>query len=253
MNPAPAASEGSTTETALAVRLLRAFAAQYPRARFVEIGANDGVTADPLHRLITTTAWRGVLAEPVPHLFAELERTYAGNSRLSLANVAVAELDGTKPFYHLPWLPPKEQPANWWDMVGSLDEAHVRRFASAIDDDGHEVQITPVECVTLATLMRRHGLAAIDLLLLDTEGYDWTLLRSFDLAELRPRLVIYESRHLSERDRSDSERAMRALDYELLSLGFDTWALDLTLEDRLSVRWTRALADSEPSPAPPSG
>jgi hypothetical protein len=90
-------------------RILAAFAEAVPEAVFVEIGANDGQKHDHLHPFVMSGAWRGVLVEPVPYLFARLQRNYAGVDRLALENVAIADRDGTQPFFHLPEANPDER------------------------------------------------------------------------------------------------------------------------------------------------
>ena len=75
-------------------RLLRAFADGHPRARFVEIGANDGERWDHIRPFVGPGAWRGVLVEPVPHLFERLRKTYRDVSEVRLENVAVAATSG---------------------------------------------------------------------------------------------------------------------------------------------------------------
>ena len=81
--------------------LLAAFARAYPQARFVQIGANDGMLEDPLREFILANRWRGVLVEPVPYLFERLQRTYRDIDRVSLENVAIADREGSMPFYYV--------------------------------------------------------------------------------------------------------------------------------------------------------
>src|SRR5664279_1658362 len=45
---------------------------------FIGIGANDGVTHDPLYPFVRDFGWRGIMVEPIPEAFAALERNYAG-------------------------------------------------------------------------------------------------------------------------------------------------------------------------------
>jgi hypothetical protein len=76
-----------------------------------------------------------------------------------------------------------------------------------------------------ATLLERHGIEGPDLLVIDTEGHDWAFIRSIDLAEHGPRLLIYEHFHLSPQDRAAALAHLQAAGYETLEEGFDTMAL----------------------------
>src|SRR5262245_37291248 len=43
---------------------------------FVEIGAMDGISFDPLYKHVVSNGWRGLLVEPLPDLFEQLKETY---------------------------------------------------------------------------------------------------------------------------------------------------------------------------------
>src|SRR5665213_3125000 len=62
---------------------------------FVQIGAFDGLSQDPLHDLIVRYDWAGILVEPQDRYFQTLRATYANRPRLTLRNVAVGERDET--------------------------------------------------------------------------------------------------------------------------------------------------------------
>lgn len=47
-------------------------AAEGRRPWFLQIGANDSATHDPLHELIRARGWRGALVEPNPAAFERL-------------------------------------------------------------------------------------------------------------------------------------------------------------------------------------
>jgi len=51
----------------------------------VQIGANDGVRADPVRHLILRHGLQGLLVEPLPDLFVQLQKNYAGGRQVRLA------------------------------------------------------------------------------------------------------------------------------------------------------------------------
>ena len=53
-----------------------------------------------------------------------------------------------------------------------------------------------VPCLRVETLLARHGIVRTDLLIIDTEGWDWRVLRQFDLRALQPWLILVEHQHL---------------------------------------------------------
>ncbi|MBI2477370.1 MAG: hypothetical protein HYV60_01570, partial [Planctomycetia bacterium] len=53
---------------------------------FVEIGAFDGVTADPIYHMVCDRGWRGVLVEPQLEAFKLLQENYADRPGLQFFN-----------------------------------------------------------------------------------------------------------------------------------------------------------------------
>ncbi len=79
----------------------------------------------------------------------------------------------------------------------------------------------------------------VDVVLVDTEGYDWEVLRSIDLDPVRPRLLVYEHFHLDAGDRVACREHLERHGYETMEEGFDTWCLEPRPDDPLTVFWRR--------------
>src|SRR5436190_4439800 len=66
---------------------------------FVQIGAHDGLHADPVRPFITRFHWKGVLVEPQPKIFQRLVKNYSAEKQLIFENAAVGPTDGTATLY----------------------------------------------------------------------------------------------------------------------------------------------------------
>jgi FkbM family methyltransferase len=222
-------------------RLIRAFGQAFPAAVFIEIGANDGKQHDHLRPMILEHQWRGVMVEPVPYVFERLRGNYAGVDRVAVENAAIAERDGHRPFYHLAPVADYEREGlpQWYDGIGSFSRESVLDHQRLIPDIESRLVQTEVRCLTFDSLCAKHGFDRVDLLLVDTEGYDYEVLQNIDFHRHRPVLVIYEHYHLSEADQAAAETAMRAAGYETMSEGFDTWCLRPEADPGLTSRWRR--------------
>lgn len=221
-------------------RLLLAFADAYPGARFVEIGANDGDQHDHLGPFIAERDWRGVMVEPVPYVFERLRRNFGAVDGVRLEMAAIAAGDGTSTLFHLAEAPDAaaEGLPPWYDGIGSLSREALLAHAPQIAGIADRVVETEVPCLTFDSLCAKHGLPAVDLLAVDTEGHDWEILKTVDLTVWRPRLVVYEHYHLSEADRAAAAGHLRRHGYELLAEGFDTFCLR-TEDDELTRAFRR--------------
>jgi FkbM family methyltransferase len=228
-------------------RLLERFAELYPRAFFVQIGSNDGIKLDPLRRHILAREWRGILIEPVPDLFAQLRRNYESCAdRLRFENLAIADRDGVLPFYHLAVVadPKAEGLPAWYDALGSFRRDVIAAHAPVIPDIERRIVKRDVEAVTFDTLCRRNSVATVDLIHMDTEGYDYQLLKAIDFSRHRPRIVIYEHIHLKQGDKEAASTLMQNHGYACLRDGMDTFCLN-TRDDLGQARplldlWARA-------------
>lgn len=211
-------------------RLLRSFARALPEAVFVQIGSNDGEQLDPLRPHILRRRWRGVMVEPVPHVFARLRSNYGHlTDRVALENVAIADCVGELPFHHLAPVADHEVEGlpRWYDALGSFRREIVLKHDAFIPDIEDRMVTTPVPCIRFDGLCDRHRLDRVDLLHIDTEGYDFELLKSIDWLRYRPVLVIYEHLHLTPTERRDCLQLMADAGYGALEEHMDTWCLDM--------------------------
>jgi FkbM family methyltransferase len=222
-------------------KLLRAFGEAFPAAVFVEIGANDGEQHDHLRPMILEHEWRGVMVEPVPYVFERLRSNYATMERVAVENAAIADGDGLRPFYHLAPAADYESEGlpQWYDGIGSFSRDSVLDHQRLIPDIESRLMQTEVRCLTFDSLCASHGLDRVDLLLVDTEGYDYEVLRHIDFTRHRPVLVIYEHYHLSPTDQAACQAMMQGAGYDTMSEGFDTWCLRPEAEPGLTGRWRR--------------
>lgn len=172
-------------------------------AYFVQIGSNDGLQGDPLRAFVLKNKrWRGVFVEPVPYVYERLCKNYGYSQRFIFENVAIGNTTGVYPFYYLPletgYGKGRSLPY-WCDQVGSFDLSHVKRHCDA----GMESMIVKekVECITLLELLKRHSVKKLDILHLDTEGHDFSILKELDLVELRPTVILFEVKHMTKDER----------------------------------------------------
>jgi FkbM family methyltransferase len=185
---------------------------------FVQIGAFDGKSGDPLYRLIRRHHWRGILVEPQPAAFQQLQSNYAGEMTLQFFNVAIGPTDGELTLYSR--------------KSGDVSVASTARHL--LVKPGHsqnQVVALQVPCWTLQTLLAKaKAPARIDLLQIDTEGFDYDIIRSIDFNQIKPAIIRYEHTILSQRDRNACLSLLASQGYRFLLEDMDTTAL---LDDSL--------------------
>ncbi len=154
---------------------------------FVQIGAHDGSTLDPIHHYVTKERWTGLLLEPQPRVFQRLEETYRGHDQLRLMNAAAGEFDGTMTLYAF-----KDHQGLPYhaSMLTSSTRRHLSRNGHDYKGDIEELHV-PV--LSAETLRQSFDMAFLDLLQVDVEGADAAVVAGFIAAGVRPRIIHFES------------------------------------------------------------
>ncbi|MBV7327650.1 FkbM family methyltransferase [Chloroflexi bacterium TSY] len=160
---------------------------------FVQIGAYDGISVDPMHPIIVKYGLQGVLVAPQPDAYAELCQTYAGTSGLELVNVAVAEQDGTRTLYRIKR---RAEIPQGLHQLATFDRALLVRQLKMIGNVQAEIEEIFVPCLMVDQLLKRAGLGRVDLLYIDAEGYDYAIVKQFDVANRKPQIIGFEHRWL---------------------------------------------------------
>lgn len=185
---------------------------------FVQIGAHDGKSNDKIYPMARERAWRGVLVEPVRYLFNRLVENYRDTPGIQFENAALAERSGKKRFYRLKETSDTTLPP-WYDQIGSFNKEAVLSHRDRIPNIDNLIIQEYVDCISFDQLVSRHQISKIDLILIDTEGYDLNVLRMINFHQFRPKLLIYEHKHLSPEDKAASEALLRSFGYVIHPTG----------------------------------
>lgn len=222
----------------------------------VQIGANVGDTgSDQIYEFLEKWCRHGsaksqklsinaILVEPVHHLFVKLQENYDGFRGVSCENVAIADRACIRHFYRLrsgidlktnglpsfaeelgSFLP--EQMDTLWKH--DPDNIKLRAFVE------ENTIVDEVTCLSIHDLAAKHRIEKIDFLQVDTEGYDYEILRTIDFEKLAPEYINFERIHLKKVEAECRELLVRN-GYRLHDHGQDTLAkrsFDLTLIERI--------------------
>jgi FkbM family methyltransferase len=188
---------------------------------FVQIGSNDGVIHDPLHSVVRTCGWSGVLVEPLPPLYERLVANYEGVPGLAFENAAVGTVDGTSTLYSVD---PRPGDPYWVDQIASFDKDTILGHAQLTGVKERIVEV-PVASLTLPSLVARHDLKSIDVLHVDVEGYDFEVLKQIDFSSpWAPTFIIYEREHFDSQTDRAARRMLRAAGYRCVDIWPDQFA-----------------------------
>ena len=204
-------------------RILKAVGSK-PAVFFVQVGSNDGVQSDPVHALIVSRDnWSGIFIEPVDFFFQRLRNNYRDAERFVFENVAIGNEKGRRSLYYVSELAKSELDLPYWhEGLGSFDRSHITRALG--DEISPYIVEADVECVPFQEVMDRNQVDAVDLLHIDTEGFDYQVLSQVDFRRYKPLAILFEHQHLSDEEFSKACKLLRRAGYRLIHCGQDILA-----------------------------
>ena len=151
---------------------------------FVELGAYNGVDQNNF-LILEQAGWRALLIEPSPAHFAQCLRDLPA-ALVEHAACVGAEYKG--------------------DTINLADVGLMSLTARAVSDQdtinahlaagekhlGRRRQLLEVTARQLLQILKKHKVAAVDLLILDVEGAEWDVLAGLDFAHHAPRFLVVE-------------------------------------------------------------
>jgi FkbM family methyltransferase len=193
-----------------------------PGFTVVQIGANDGVSDDPAGEIIRAHRLRAVLVEPIVAMHRKLAAYYADFPEVACENCAISWEDGTMTLYSVrpdPGLPP------YVNRLASFDRRIILKQRGVVPNIARFIEPVQVPALRLESLLRKHDLTRLDWLQLDTEGFDFEILKMLWRTPFRPKVIGFESLHLSRGDKLACAAALRREGYRYVTIDRDTIAL----------------------------
>jgi len=207
--------------------MMRDLRGRNPRPFVLQIGANDGATADPIHHQITKYGLPAVLVEPQPVAFATLKQNYASQPDVRFEQALIAEGGGERELYMVD--PDGTEFGAWCYQIASLDRSLVvsllrgHRVAMGVPEDVESfVKAVKIPAKTVSEVLDAHQVSTVDILIVDTMGFDFEILKLFPFERTMPSIVSFEETMLSYEDRLAAYALLQGLGYGLCKVGVDT-------------------------------
>lgn len=185
---------------------------------FLQVGAMDGVSYDPIRPHVVAHGWRGILVEPLPDMMEKLKTNYAGSAGLVFENVAITEQDETRKLYRVTAEAVHRGVPHWALGMSTFIEGK-------LDDYKPHVVEQPVACMRLETLLAKYKPERIDILQIDTEGYDYKVLKQFDFTRYQPYIINLEWVNLNAEEKAATQALLLAQGYVFYENDMDLFAV----------------------------
>lgn len=189
----------------------------------MQVGANDGKSDDFLRSSINKDT-KVLLIEPIESAFLDLKNNYSDFTNVEFINKAIDIEKGKKKIYsvnptHYDYYEKKykSKDVSWLTVLASFEESHLINHGVK----PYHIYSTDVDCTTFKDLIEQYNFNKLDLLIIDTEGYDNVLVKNFiEDTKIRP-LIIFEWIHMKKNDAKNVIELLEANNYKFFKLNKD--------------------------------
>ncbi len=202
---------------------------------FLQIGANDGFIYDPIQKFIKRDDWEGIMLEPQPTVFRDfLTKIHAKRPNVIPINAALASNDGKTILYTIAF-----SSERWATGLSSFDknvllkkfeDGTISRKAAKqgikIPLNKEEwIQELEIDTISADTLLEKFKGKKINLLAIDTEGFDFEIIKMVRLKEILPEVIIYEEEHFDLATKIACKNYLEELGYIYHQVERDVYAI----------------------------
>jgi FkbM family methyltransferase len=188
---------------------------------FVQIGANDGIMKDPIYEIVNELNLSGLVIEPVNEYYDELVKNYKNNRNVVPVNKAIYEFSQVLTFYKYKTA---SQTKDWQQGIASLIPKH--HLKSGVESEF--IEEVKADGITFSELFDLYNITKIDLLVIDTEGYDYNLLKLFPFDKFKPKIIQFEhglpSNFMTKEQYSELSALLLNQGYLIITKNFDSIA-----------------------------
>ena len=156
-----------------------------------------------------------IFIEPVNDYFKLLKENYNTKypeNNFKFLNLACSDRNQTITLYKP--IVNNDSPS-WTNQLTSVLSNHAKNHNLNVD-----VEKIEIEAKTLNTIIEEHNITSIELLSVDTEGYDYEVLQGLDLKKIKPKKIVFEHKHIDGTNTSFGFKYYKIINY-LFSNGYE--------------------------------
>lgn len=181
--------------------------------QLIQIGANDGNRFDTLNKYIKKNKTNSILIEPIKKNFDDLKENYKECNFVKVENLAISINNEISFLYKV-----DEKFLNLYDShipgITSFDRNHLIKHGVK----RRHISKEKVTSNTIEQIINKYKLTCLDLLFIDTEGYDGKLVLDFLKIQLFTPIIIFEYIHINNYEFSEVIEKLLSSQYKFFSI-----------------------------------
>jgi len=194
----------------------------------LEIGGNDGYQNDLIYPYAIKTNFVTHILEPIPVYYEQLKILYENYKNVHTYNYAITKKTEVD---YINYIPPADNMPVWLKGCSSFfsDKNVINGMQTRNLDDSiapfvnetvmkyikNNIQKLPVNCLSFKDFIELSKISNIDILVVDTEGYELEILKQIDLNKFSISLIILEYHNHYCIDKLSMESLLRKFNYSI--------------------------------------
>jgi FkbM family methyltransferase len=156
---------------------------------FLDLGAHDGISFSNTYFFEKEREWSGICVEPIPDVYEKLCRSRVKSSNW---NVCISQNDSIVTFRRVLGAP---------EMLSGILEfmipEHIERINYECSVSNGTFEDIQIESKNISTILEKHGNPSIDFLSIDTEGAEFSIIKTIDFDKVDITFLTVENNHTS--------------------------------------------------------
>jgi FkbM family methyltransferase len=191
--------------------------------KFIQVGANDGISFDFLYDFVVNRNSIGIVIEPIKEYFEKLESNYSKFEKIIKVNKGVHSILSEIKIYKVDECAYERYP-EWVRGIASFDSQHHKK----LNINSNDIIEIIVECDTLMNIIFNNSVDNnFDYFQIDTEGFDYEVIKMIDFSIIKPSIIRYEHKNLGEYEKLEATKILRNNGYFIFNESEDTIAIYL--------------------------
>ena len=139
-----------------------------------------------------------LLIEPVKYNFDQLKNRFKNYKNIIFENIAIGEKNELIDFFYILETSVTKLKKHWASGIGSFSKDHIlkhrtKRFQVTEDD----IKSIKIKAVTFDNVIEKHKIERINKLIIDTEGFDYKIIKSINFKKILINEIMFEKKHLA--------------------------------------------------------
>jgi len=157
---------------------------------FLDLGAHDGISFSNTYFFEKERDWIGICVEPIPDVYKKLCSSRRNSTNY---NVCISQNDTTVTFRRVIGAPEMLS-----GILNFMLPEHLERINTECRNSNSTFEDIKIESKNICTILEKHGNPRIDYLSIDTEGAEFSIIKTIDFDKTDISFISIENNHNSK-------------------------------------------------------